>query len=95
MDAAVPVQCQHKSVFKKKFPTKKLVKLIDSNIKNSGDLECDKQNCPQRQKIPAWSKILKWGLPTIVIVRKSINNKKVDVVHNSTYRIRISHRFLY
>ena len=28
-------------------PTKKIVKIIDSNIKSPGDLEYDKQNCPQ------------------------------------------------
>ena len=34
----------------KKFPTKKLLKRIDSSIKNLEEVEYDKQNCPQHRK---------------------------------------------
>ncbi len=59
-----------------KFPSKALLKMIDSDIKNLGNVEYDNKNCLQHQKHPVPSKNSKWGLPPSATVHKSVHNKK-------------------
>ena len=40
----------------KKLPTKHILKTIDSNVKNTGEVEYDNQNCLQHQKTPVCPK---------------------------------------
>jgi hypothetical protein len=60
----------------KKFPTKSLLKMIDSSTKNLGEVEYGKQNSLQLQKTPARPKNSKWGLPPFATVQKLVHKKK-------------------
>ena len=46
----------HKSVHNKKFLVETFLKMIDSGVKSLGEVEYDKQNCLQHQKIRVWRK---------------------------------------
>ena len=46
-------------VVTKKFPTKTLLKMIDSSVKNLGEVEYDNQNSLQHRKIQVRQKNLK------------------------------------
>ena len=52
--------------------------MMDSNVRNLGEVDYDKQNRLKLQKTQVWLKISKRGLPPFATVRKSIHNKKVS-----------------
>ncbi len=57
--------------------------MVDSGVRNPGEVEYDKQNCLQHQKTLVWPEILILLAFTIVqltiaIVRKFVSNKKVS-----------------
>ena len=68
---------------KKKLPTKRILKTIDSSVRNLGEVEYDKQNWLQHQKPQVWTNNSKWGLPPIATVHKSVHNKIFPNWNNS------------
>ncbi len=49
----------------KKFPTKRILKTVDSSVRNLGKVEYDKQNWLQHQQSQIRPKNSKWGLPPL------------------------------
>ena len=49
-----------------------------SRVKNLGEVEYDNYNSLQQLKIQVGRQRLKWGVPPITTVHKSVHNKKVS-----------------
>ena len=47
--------------------------MIDSSVRNTGEVEYNKQNRLQHQETQAWRKKSNWGLPLVATVRFQLN----------------------
>ena len=53
--------------------TEIILEIIDSNVKNLGEVEYDTKNCLRHQKTPVKPKNSKWGQPPIILLPLYIN----------------------
>ena len=63
----------------KNFPTKMLLKMVDSSVKSLGELEYDNQNSLQHLKIQVRQKNFNWGLPLLPLHKNRSRTKKFPI----------------